>query len=217
MPDLGVATVRLLIDQYRHQKLPHQDSGDGADQHHHDQFESVYRTRSRHRPPPLRLIVRPREGPCEDRAASPGCRRPIASPILFVSPWICEPHMIIGIGTDLVDIARVQTLLDRKGDRARSRLFTPAEIEYCHGANRSAQSFAARFAAKEAFFKAIGIGWGQGVAWTDVEVVSGPNRAPTLRVSAAVEQRLQALGVRRMHLSLTHSETTAAAFLILEG
>lgn len=125
--------------------------------------------------------------------------------------------MIIGIGTDLVDISRVQGLLERRGARARARLFTDAEIEYCNSATRSAQSFAARFAAKEAFFKAIGIGWGQGVAWTDVEVVSGPNRAPTLRVTAAAEQRLSELGVRRMHLSLTHSETTAAAFLILEG
>lgn len=125
--------------------------------------------------------------------------------------------MIIGIGTDLVDIARVQGLLERRGERARARLFTDAEIDYCERATRSAQSFAARFAAKEAFFKAIGIGWGQGVDWTEVEVISGPNRAPRLRVSGAAKRRIAELGVRRMHLSLTHSETTAAAFLILEG
>lgn len=125
--------------------------------------------------------------------------------------------MILGIGIDLVEIARVERLLERHGARAQQRLFTPGEIEYCSGAGRPGESFAARFAAKEAFFKAVRTGWGQGVEWTDVEVVSAPSGAPELRLHGGARRRAHELGARRMHLSLTHSGTAAGAFLILEG
>lgn len=124
--------------------------------------------------------------------------------------------MILGIGFDLVDIARVETVLERHRERAHSRLFTTGEVEYCNAAGRPGESFAARFAAKEAFFKAVRMGWGQGVNWTEVEVVSAPSGAPALRLHGAALERLQTLGARRTHLSLTHSGEVAGAFVVLE-
>ena len=125
--------------------------------------------------------------------------------------------MILGIGVDLVDIARVERMLDRHQGRARDRVFTAGEIAYCNEAGRPGESYAARFAAKEAFFKAVGRGWGQGLAWTEVEVLSGGHGAPELRLHGAARKRADLLGVRRWHLSLTHTGETAAAFLVLEG
>ena len=125
--------------------------------------------------------------------------------------------MILGIGFDLVDIARLERVLARHGERAHERLFTAGESRYCDSASRPGESYAARFAAKEAFFKAVRTGWGQGVAWTEVEVVSTVEGAPELRLHGGARDRAEALGVRRMHLSLTHSGDTAGAFLVLEG
>ena len=125
--------------------------------------------------------------------------------------------MILGIGFDLVDIARLEKVLLRHEGRAHTRLFTAGEIEYCTSAGRPGESYAARFAAKEAFFKAVRAGWGQGVTWTEVEVVSAPSGAPDLRLHGGALARVQALGVRRTHLSLTHSGDVAGAFLVLEG
>jgi holo-[acyl-carrier protein] synthase len=125
--------------------------------------------------------------------------------------------MIVGIGLDLVDIARLERVLERHQGRAHERLFTEGEIEYCRTAGRPGESYAARFAAKEAFFKAVRAGWGQGVTWTEVEVVSAPSGAPELRLHGGAKARAEALGARRLHLSLTHSGDVAAAFLVLEG
>ena len=125
--------------------------------------------------------------------------------------------MIVGVGVDLVRIDRVTGLLERHGARALARLFTPAEARRCHEGRHPPESFAARFAAKEAFFKALGTGWGRGGAWTDVEVVSAPSGAPSLRLSGAAAALAAERGVRHLHLSLTHSDDTAAAFVVLEG
>jgi holo-[acyl-carrier protein] synthase len=125
--------------------------------------------------------------------------------------------MIVGIGVDLVKISRVHGLLERRGARALARLFTPAEARRCREGRHPPESFAARFAAKEAFFKAIGTGWGRGGSWTEVEVVSAPSGAPSIRLSGAAAALAEARGVRSIHLSLTHSDDTAAAFVVLEG
>ena len=88
--------------------------------------------------------------------------------------------MIIGIGTDLVEVDRVRQLLERHPERAAQKLFTTAEREHCAGAGNPAESFAARFAAKEAVFKALGTGWTGGAAWQEVEVLADPAGAPRL-------------------------------------
>jgi holo-[acyl-carrier protein] synthase len=125
--------------------------------------------------------------------------------------------MIVGVGVDLVRIDRVAGLLERQGERARARLFTDAECRRCEEGRHPPESFAARFAAKEAFFKALGTGWGRGGSWTDVEVVSAPSGAPSIRLSGAAAALAEERGVRAIHLSLTHSDDTAAAFVVLEG
>ncbi|MDB4948069.1 MAG: holo-acyl-carrier-protein synthase [Gemmatimonadetes bacterium] len=125
--------------------------------------------------------------------------------------------MIVGIGVDLASVARVDGLLARRGDQALARLFTPAEARRCREGRHPPESFAARFAAKEAFFKALGTGWGRGGAWTDVEVVSADSGAPSIRLSGGAAALAEQRGVRSIHVSLTHTGDTAAAFVVLEG
>jgi holo-[acyl-carrier protein] synthase len=124
--------------------------------------------------------------------------------------------MIAGIGLDLVRIARVSAVLERKGERALQRFFTPAEARRCRASRHPPESFAARFAAKEALFKALGTGWGIGGRWTEVEVVPGPGGAPTLALSGRAAAIAAERGVTRIHLSLTHADEMAGAVVVLE-
>ena len=124
--------------------------------------------------------------------------------------------MIVGLGMDLVRIDRVWAVLERKGQRALARFFTAAEAERCRGSKHPPESFAARFAAKEAFFKALGTGWGIGGAWTEVEVVSAASGEPSLRLSGRAAQLAAGRGATRVHVTLTHSDEIAAAVVILE-
>ena len=125
--------------------------------------------------------------------------------------------VIAGTGVDLVSIPRFADLLERRGETAIRRFFAPAEAERCRASRSAVESFAARFAAKEAFFKALGTGWGLGGRWTEVEVVSAPSGAPSLRLSGRAAQAAAERGVSRIHLSLTHTHETAAAFVVLES
>ncbi|HEX2079237.1 MAG TPA: holo-ACP synthase [Longimicrobium sp.] len=126
-------------------------------------------------------------------------------------------RVIVGIGVDLVSLPRFAELMERRGDAAVSRFYTPAEAERCRRSKSALESFAARFAAKEAFFKALGTGWGLGGRWTEVEVVSAPSGAPSLVLSGRAAEAAAERGVSRIHLSLTHTHDTAAAFVVLEA
>jgi holo-[acyl-carrier protein] synthase len=152
-------------------------------------------------------------GACRLALSGPGTSLILRGPSTPRDPQI----MILGIGIDLVDIPRLERVLERHGGRAHERLFTAGEVAYCNAAARPGESYAARFAAKEAFFKAVRRGWGQGVTWTEVEVVSSSEGAPRLVLHGGARERAESLGARRMHLSLTHSGEVAAAFLVLEG
>jgi holo-[acyl-carrier protein] synthase len=125
-------------------------------------------------------------------------------------------RVIAGIGVDLVSLPRFAELMERRGDAAIRRFFTAGEAERCRASRSSLESFAARFAAKEAFFKALGTGWGLGGRWTEVEVVSAPSGAPSLRLTGRAAEAAAERGVSSIHLSLTHSDDTAAAFVVLE-
>jgi holo-[acyl-carrier protein] synthase len=125
--------------------------------------------------------------------------------------------MILGIGTDIVVISRIAGLLERRGARAIERVFTLQEARFCHSRGAPAASFAVRFAAKEAFYKAMGTGVGSGGSWTDVEVLSSASGAPELRLHSTAAASASARGVRRMHLSLSHTGEHALAFVVLEG
>ena len=125
--------------------------------------------------------------------------------------------MIAGIGIDLVDIARVDRLLDSKGERALRRLFTADEIAYALGRALPAQHLAARLAAKEAAFKALsGSSLARGIGWREIEVVRLEDR-PTLALHGRAADRAAELGVTSIWVSLTHSATTAGAVVVLES
>ncbi len=126
--------------------------------------------------------------------------------------------MILGVGTDLIEIGRMRDSVERFGERFLGRVFTPAEIEYCLGKKKgAAESFAARFAAKEAGAKALGTGISRGVGWKDIEVRRSPGDRPRLIWSGRAAERARELGVARAELSLTHSRDLAMAFVVVEG
>ncbi len=123
--------------------------------------------------------------------------------------------MILGVGLDVCDVKRLRQALARPG--FRGRVFDESEIRDCERRLRSHMHYSARFAAKEAFFKALGTGWGRGMAWTEVVVRNNGDGAPALQVSGVAARRARALGVTRSHLSLSHSGDYAAAVVVLEG
>lgn len=125
--------------------------------------------------------------------------------------------MIVAIGIDLVEIARIEEVFTRRGERFRMRVFTEGEISYCERRASKHASYAARFAAKEAAMKALGTGWSNGVGWKDVEVVSGPSGAPTIQLHRKAFERMRELGATRAMVSLTHSGNLAMAQVVLEG
>ncbi|HTG39340.1 holo-ACP synthase [Sphingomonas sp.] len=130
--------------------------------------------------------------------------------------------MIIGLGSDLCNIERVQNSLDRFGQRFLDRVFTP--VEQAKAARRPftrAGTLAKRFAAKEAFSKAVGTGFKAGVFMRDIGVVNGPSGAPTLEVTGGAKARLDAMvpggHLPRVHLTLTDDHPWAQAFVIIEA
>jgi holo-[acyl-carrier protein] synthase len=126
---------------------------------------------------------------------------------------------IVGTGVDLAEVGRVRAALEdpRTGARFKARVFTAEEQRYCErrGVGRY-QSYAARFAAKEATMKALGHGWGRHVGWLDVEVVRAEDGRPTLRLHGKAAATAATLGATRFHVALTHTRATAAAQVVLE-
>lgn len=125
--------------------------------------------------------------------------------------------MIIGSGIDLTEIPRIQHSMDRFGARFLNRVYTAAEQAYCLRKKQAAESFAARFAAKEAGAKALGTGISHGVSWLEIEVVREPSGRPTLRFHGRAAERAERMGVRHSALSLTHTSTLAMASVMLEN
>jgi holo-[acyl-carrier protein] synthase len=125
--------------------------------------------------------------------------------------------MMVGIGVDIVEIPRLRRTLERYGNRFIRRIFTSAEQEYCLARADPAPHYAVRFAAKEALFKALGTGWAKGVTWLDVEVHREPHAAPQLGLKGEAEKLSKTLGMKSIHISLSHSENTAIAFVVLDG
>src|SRR5688572_24943011 len=125
---------------------------------------------------------------------------------------------VIGIGFDLVDIARVERLIEWKGDRALKRLFTFREVDYASRKALPARSYAARLAAKEAGFKALaGSDLARAIGWRDLEVVMHSDGRPALVLHGTARRRAADMGVTRVHLTLTHTNTTAGAVVVVEG
>lgn len=123
--------------------------------------------------------------------------------------------MIIGVGLDIVPIARIAALLDRHGARARDRLFSTTERADCEGRAYPAQHYAARFSAKEAVLKALGAP--PGLRWVEMEIHSAEGGRPVLHLSGAAAAAAAARGVDSSHVSLTHAGGMAAAVVVLEA
>ena len=123
--------------------------------------------------------------------------------------------MIYGIGVDLIEIARMQRVLTRT-HRFLSRVYTEAEQQYCNTKHPPYACYAARFVAKEAFLKALGLGLRQHMRWRDMEVRRDALGKPSLVVAGYLQEQCQAQGIRHIHLSLAHSTSMAIAQVILE-
>ena len=125
--------------------------------------------------------------------------------------------MIAGVGMDLVEIARVERMIRDRGDRLLKRLFTPAEIAYATIRARPAIHLAARLAAKESAFKALaGSVEARLIGWTDIEIVPRQGHPPTLLFHGRADARIRELAVLHIWLSISHTETMASAFVVLE-
>ncbi len=124
---------------------------------------------------------------------------------------------VIGVGIDLLDVDRMDAEKRREGAGFRDRVFHPNEVEYCDARNRPAEHYAARFAAKEAFAKALGTGIAKGVSWCEIEVARDDAGAPFFRLHGETARIARERGVGRVHLSLSHARTLAAAIVVIEG
>lgn len=124
--------------------------------------------------------------------------------------------MIYGIGIDLVEIDRMERAITRSGPRLVERLYTPGERAYCSAKRFPYPCFAARFAGKEAFLKALGTGLRKHMRWRDIEVCRDPLGKPSLHLHGYLQERCAAAGIRHIHLSLSHSAGHAIAQVVLE-
>ena len=126
--------------------------------------------------------------------------------------------MIVGLGTDLVGVARIAGVHARQGARFLERVYTPDEIAYCLAATAPGERLAARWAAKEACMKALGTGWALGVTFTQIALLPGPDRgAPRLELSGEALAVAGRQGATRWHCSVSHSDGMAIAVCVLEG
>jgi len=122
--------------------------------------------------------------------------------------------MVLGIGVDIIEVARIHAALDnpRTGERFRARVFTADEIAYCQRRRNGHESYAARFAAKEAMMKALGRAYG----WREIEVIRGKG-APSIRLHGRAATRAAELGITRIHLALSHTAGMAIANVVAEA
>ena len=122
--------------------------------------------------------------------------------------------MIYGIGTDIVKIERVKNVIERWGDKFLKRVFTEKEIIYCYKNKHPYNSFAARFAAKEAFIKSLGSK--KDISFSEIEVLNDTDGKPSLIVYGKSLKTLEGYDIRKVHLSLSHDSDYSIAFVILE-
>jgi holo-[acyl-carrier protein] synthase len=124
---------------------------------------------------------------------------------------------IVGHGIDLVDVPRIERMLNEHGDRFRERCFTAVELAAADASGRAAEFLAGRFAVKEAALKALGTGWSGGIAWTDVEVTPDNSGRPGVKVSGGAARIAESIGVARWWVSISHVGGHAVASVIAEG
>lgn len=124
----------------------------------------------------------------------------------------------LGVGIDLVDVRRIEEMIERKADRVIRKLLTDSEREYCMSQAIPAQHIAARIAAKEAAYKSLQlVPEARGISWQDLEVERGANGAPSLKLHGRAAVVAESVGVKQLLISLSHSRLQAAAVVIAQG
>jgi holo-[acyl-carrier protein] synthase len=127
--------------------------------------------------------------------------------------------MIVSVGVDLIEVERIQNALEDShiGKRFRDRVYTEKEIQYCEGKQRGRyESYAGRFAAKEAVMKALGRGWGSKVSWTEIEVARARSGKPDIILHGKTARFADTLGIRGWVLSMTHTHAHGLAYVIAQ-
>jgi len=123
--------------------------------------------------------------------------------------------MIAGLGTDLVEVARISAGIEKDGE-FRELIFSVAEIVYCESKTNKYEHYAARFAAKEAFFKALGTGWLAGTAFNEIEIINNEDGKPELFLLGETADTLAPMRITNILVSLTHVKAMASAVVIIE-
>ncbi|MBS1754336.1 MAG: holo-ACP synthase [Ferruginibacter sp.] len=124
--------------------------------------------------------------------------------------------MIYGIGTDLVDVERMMEKMEKKTG-FKELVFSAHEIAYCEARTFKYQHYAARFAAKESFLKALGTGWSKGTAFNEIEIYNDEQGKPELRLLGNTSKTVEELKVKKISISISHTKTMASAFVIIEN
>ena len=125
--------------------------------------------------------------------------------------------MIVGLGVDIAEVARIKAAIERHGETFLHRLYTAKEQEYCERFKNKYERYAGRFAAKEAAMKALGTGWSRGVRWVDVEITREKGGRPTIKLVGEATKIAERLGVKYISLSITHTAEQAFAQVIFES
>ncbi|MCX6112895.1 MAG: holo-ACP synthase [Proteobacteria bacterium] len=124
--------------------------------------------------------------------------------------------MTFGLGIDIIEVSRIQKEISKEDGGFRIRVFTQDEINYCESKITKSQNYAARFAAKEAFFKALGSGWSKGFAWNEVEVTKDESGKPYIITHGKVKDFIKQNQILNIHVSISHLKETAIAIVSLE-
>ena len=124
--------------------------------------------------------------------------------------------MIIGTGIDIIEVDRIAVRVGRDNG-FKELVFSKAEMNYCDAKTSPFEHYAARFAAKEAFLKAVGRGWDSGLQWNEIEITNDKNGKPELHITGMTEKMLEPMGIRIIHVSLSHLKSMATAIVILES
>ncbi len=125
--------------------------------------------------------------------------------------------MIFGVGIDIIDVKRIKKEISTSGHDFKFNLFTENEIKYCDGKRNSAENYAARFAAKEAFFKAIGTGWRNGLGWKEAGVQNDELGKPGIVLYGKAKTFVEENNISKLQVSLSHIKDAAVAIVILES
>ena len=125
--------------------------------------------------------------------------------------------MIVGIGIDVAEVKRIGEVIEAQKERFLQRVYTPEEVAYCEKFKNRYERYAGRFAVKEAAMKALGTGWSRGVRWVDVEVVRQRGGRPMLALKGEARKIADAMGVKNIAISITHTAEQAFAQVIFEG